>query len=161
MKHPTAILAEHPFLRTMKAEHIAMLGEGASEKTFEPGQLVFRQGDPANRFYLIVDGKIALESHTPGDGEIPLQTLGSGEVLGWSWLFAPFVWHFQARALERTTAIVLDGGHLLVACDRDKEFGFELMRRVTQVVIRRLQTARDRLVQAPPGSSKLELQSSN
>lgn len=148
MKNLTAMLAEHPFVRAMKPEHLAVLAEGAKEAVFEPGHIVFRQGDPANRFYLLVDGKIALEAHTPGDGDAQVQTLGSGEVLGWSWLFAPFVWHFQARALERTTAIVLDGGHLLVASNRDKEFGFELMRRVTQVVIRRLQTTRGRLAQA-------------
>jgi CRP-like cAMP-binding protein len=147
MKNLTAMLAEHPFVRGMKPEHLAVLAEGAKEAVFEPGQIVFRQGDPANRFYLLVDGKLALESHTPGDGEILVQTLGSGEVLGWSWLFAPFVWHFQARAIERTTAFVLDGGHLLVACDLDKKFGFDLMRRVTQVVIHRLQTTRGRLTQ--------------
>lgn len=148
MKNLTAMLAEHPFVREMKPAHLAELAQGAKEAIFEPGQIIFRQGDPANRFYLLVEGKIALEAHTPGDGDVPVQTLGGGEVLGWSWLFAPFVWHFQARALERTTAIVLDGGHLLALSNRDKEFGFELMRRVTQVVIRRLQTTRGRLTRA-------------
>ena len=71
-------------------------------------------------------------------------------MLGWSWLFPPFVWHFRARALDPTTVIVLDGAHLLVACHQNHEFGYELMKRVGQVVIERLQATRKQLLEKYP-----------
>lgn len=146
MNTPGARLAEHPFCCTMQREHLERMAGCATEARFKPGEIIFKQNDPANRFYLIEYGKVALENHVPGDGETLVQTLGGGDALGWSWLFPPFVWHFQARVLEPTQAIVLDGAHLLVTCERDKEFGYELLRRVAQVVIRRLQATRAQLV---------------
>lgn len=130
----------------MKPEHLKILSESASEARFEPGQVLFRQGEPADQFYLIECGKVVLEAHEPANGTVLVQTLGAGEVLGWSWLFPPFNWNLQARALEPTEAILLNGAHLLVASERDRDFGFELMKRIAQVVIHRLQATRQRLV---------------
>jgi CRP/FNR family transcriptional regulator, cyclic AMP receptor protein len=140
-----ARLAEHPFFCTMKREHLDLIASCATEAQFKPGDIIFKEKEPANRFYLIEFGKVALETHVPSGGGSLVQTLGGGDALGWSWLFPPFVWHFQARVLEPTQAIVLDGGHLLAASERDKEFGYELLRRVSQVVIRRLQATRAQL----------------
>jgi CRP-like cAMP-binding protein len=130
----------------MKASHLAVLAESAAEVEFKPGQIVFRQGVPANQFFLIDSGRIALEAHAPAEGTELVQHLGAGEVLGWSWLFPPFIWHFQARVVEPTHAIVLSGGHLLNAAERDHDFGYELMKRVSQVAIRRLQATRKQLL---------------
>lgn len=143
------LIAEHPFARTFSREHIELLAQGAAESVFEPDQVIFCQGCPANRFHLIVEGTVALESHEPGRPNVLVQKLGPGEALGWSWLFAPFLWQFQARALERSRLLVLDGAHLLVASNRDHEFGYQLLQRVTQVVIHRLQAARAQLLAAP------------
>jgi CRP-like cAMP-binding protein len=130
----------------MKPEQLAVLAEGAQEVSFKPGQVLFRQGEPANGFYLIERGGVAVEAHEPANGTTLVQRLGPGDVLGWSWLFPPFVWHFQARALEPGSAILLNGAHLLVAAERDPGFGYELMKRVAQVVIHRLQAARKQLL---------------
>ena len=92
-----------------------------------------------------------METKTSAHGTVVLQVLGAGEALGWSWLFPPFTWHFQARALEPTRATVLDGAHLLVLCNEDHEFGYTLMQRVTQVVIARLQAARRKLLESVNG----------
>ena len=146
MKTMKQAITEHEFFAGMKPKHLAVLAEGARATRFKVGDMLFREGDPANQFYLIENGKIAVEAHEVADGTMLLQTLGAGEVLGWSWLFPPFVWHFQAKAIEPTTAIVLSGAHLLVASERDHEFGHELMKRVAQVLIHRLQAARKRLI---------------
>lgn len=139
-------IIEHPFFDGMKPEYLAMLGGGAKEETFEKDAVLFREGEPANHFYLIQSGKIALESHKPGNGTAFVQELGAGDVLGWSWLFPPFSWHFQARAMEPTSVIVLSGAHLLIAAERNHDFGYELMKRVSQLVIKRLQATRNRLL---------------
>lgn len=150
MNATAARLAEHPFFCTMKREHLDQIASCAKEAQFKKGDVIFREKEPANRFYLIEYGKVALESHVPDDGETLVQILSGGDALGWSWLFPPFVWHFQARVLEPTQAIMIDGAHLLAMCDCDKEFGYELLRRVSQVVIRRLQVTRARLATRTP-----------
>jgi CRP-like cAMP-binding protein len=139
-------ITAYPLFRDIKPEHLAILAAGATAAKFNPGQVLFHEGDPANQFYLIESGRIALEAHEPADGTVLIETVGAGEVLGWSWLFPPFVWHFQARAVEPTKAVVLSGAHLLVAAERNHEFGHELMKRVAQVVIERLQFTRKRLL---------------
>jgi CRP-like cAMP-binding protein len=130
----------------MKPEHLAGISEGAKVVRFKAGELLFQEGEPANQLYLIESGKIALEAHELAGGTMPVQTLGAGEVLGWSWLFPPYVWHFQARALEQVEVVILSGAHLLVAAERNHDFGYELMKRVAQVVIRRLQATRKQLL---------------
>ena len=135
-------IAEHPFLRGMKREYFEILAKNARETAFDQGQIIFHEGEPAYQFYLITQGKVAVESHPPLGRDIPLQILAGGDVLGWSWLFPPFNWHFPARALEPTEAIFLDGASLLVACQNDHQLGYELMKRIAQVVIDRLQSAR-------------------
>ena len=132
----------HPFFKGLKPEHLTVLTYQAQERTFEPGILLFREGEPANAFYLIESGAIALEAHVPSKGPVVVQRLGSGEVLGWSWLFPPFTWHFHARALERTSVIVLSGAHLLITAEHNSEFGYALLKRISQIVIHRLQAQR-------------------
>lgn len=139
-------VTNHPFFRGMKPAHFAVLAEGAKPVQFKAGEILFREGEPANEFYLIQRGRIAIEAREPTKGTMLVQTLCDGDVLGWSWLFPPFVWHFQARAIEPAGAIVLSGAHLLIAAERDHEFGYELMKRPTQVVIRRLQATRKKLL---------------
>ena len=140
------IVQDHPFFQDMKPEHLEIIAGCASEVSFKPGQFLFHEGEPANQFYLIQSGRIALEAHEPADGTALVQNLGAGDVLGWSWMFPPFVWHFQARAVEPTRAIVLNGAHLLITAERDHQFGYELMKRVAQVVVRRLQVTRKQLL---------------
>ncbi|MEW6157166.1 MAG: cyclic nucleotide-binding domain-containing protein [Verrucomicrobiota bacterium] len=135
-------ITRHPCFREMAPEQKCILTEGAKEARFEPGEVLFRMGEPANAFYLIENGSIALEVHDASQTTRLIQKVNAGEVLGWSWLFPPFTWHFTARALEPTTVIVLSGAHLLVAAERDHEFGFELMKRIAQIVIQRLQATR-------------------
>lgn len=146
MKDLTEEITQHAFFHGMKPEHLAIVAAGAKVTEYQPGEVLFREGEPANRLHLIQSGKIALETHEPGDGVALVQTLAAGDVLGWSWLFPPFGWHFQAQALEPTSVIILSGAHLLVAAERNHDFGYDLMKRVAQVVIHRLQATRKQLL---------------
>jgi CRP/FNR family cyclic AMP-dependent transcriptional regulator len=140
------ILSEHPFLRSLPAEFLAILTECALTKEFQAGEIIFREGDIADRLFLIEHGKVVLESHLSPHDVLTVQELGADEVLGWSWLFPPYVWHFQARALELTRAVSFNGAHLLIACERNHELGYELMKRLAQILIRRLQSTRKQLI---------------
>jgi CRP-like cAMP-binding protein len=139
-------ISGHSFLRGVPAQYLEILTDCACEREFEPGAIIFREGDIADRFYLIESGRIALESEVHPRGRLAVQELGPADVLGWSWLFPPYVWHFQARAIEPTHAICFNGAHLLIACERNHEFGYDLMKRLAQVLIRRLQATRKQLV---------------
>ena len=130
----------------MSPEHLEIAGANAVERTFQPGEVLFREGAFANEFYLIESGKVELESHAPGEKVTEIQVLGPGEVLGWSWLFPPFSWHFQGRVLEPTSAVILNGARLLAIGESNHAFGYELQKRVAQMVIERLQAARKQLV---------------
>src|ERR1051325_9925266 len=136
------ILEACPFFAGMKSEHLRIIAEGATQATFGPEEFVFQEGEPANRLYLVKSGRIAVEAHEPANGTIRVQVLGPGDILGWSWMFPPFVWHLRARAVEPVKVIVLNAAHLLICAEREHDFGYELMKRVAQVVIHRLQITR-------------------
>jgi len=152
MKTLKQTIAEHSFFVGIKPEHLDVIMAGASEIELKSDQILIYEGQPASQFFLIESGRVIIEARQPGNGTTLVQTLDAGDVLGWSWLFPPFIWHFQARALEPTRAIVLNAAHLLVSAEKNHEFGYELMKRVAQVVIRRLQATRKLLLDlAQPG----------
>ena len=113
---------------------------------FEPGQLIFQQGSPANRFYLILEGKVMLEAELKEQGVIPVQTLGPGDDLGWSWFFPPHYLHVNARALTPIRAIFFYGTRLREQCEQDHNFGYQLMKRIAEAANRCLRATQERLV---------------
>ncbi len=140
-----ADVAAHPFLIGMSAHHIHLLADCAMRSHFEAGHIIFREGETANRFYLIERGKVALESSTLGK-PVRIEEIGDGDLLGWSWLFPPYAWHFTARALENTIAIFFYGTVLREYSEKDHSLGFELFKRMSAVMLRRLQAARQKLL---------------
>jgi CRP/FNR family cyclic AMP-dependent transcriptional regulator len=143
-----SVIAEHPFLHGLNGAQLRQLADNAMRMRYEAGELILREGEPANRFYLIEQGQVSLESHEQDEAPDTVQVIGSGEVLGWSWLFPPYYWHYDARAMETTTAIFLYGTRLRELCEQDHDFGYEMMKRMTQVVINRLQATRKQLLTA-------------
>ena len=104
------------------------------------------EGEDASRFYIIPEGKVALETVGPRPEPVTIQTVEAGEVLGWSWLFPPYRWHFSARVVEQTRAIALDGVCLRTKGEADHNLGYELVKRVAQVMMERLQATRLQLL---------------
>lgn len=141
-------LAEQPFLKGMSEPLLRMLAKEAMPAEFNAGQEIFCVGGPANRFYLISSGKVELQA-TAGFEHQPVivETIGSGSVLGWSWLFPPYSWNFDACAITPVKAIFFYGTRLREECETNHELGYELMKRVSAVVVERLQAARGRLVE--------------
>ncbi|MEO5722305.1 MAG: cyclic nucleotide-binding domain-containing protein [Chthoniobacterales bacterium] len=137
-------IAAHPFLLGMSEHHLQLLADCAIRTQFDAGQTIFREGETANRFYLIEQGEIVLEAAGSGDQAAVIEILGSGDLLGWSWIFPPYVWHFTARATQPTSAIFFYATVLREHCEKDHSLGFELFKRMSAVMIRRLQSARAR-----------------
>jgi CRP-like cAMP-binding protein len=108
--------------------------------------VIFRAGETANRFYLIENGSVVLESEGNGKSPVVIDTIGAGDLLGWSWIFPPYKWHFDARATEPTTAIFFYGTILREYCEKDPALGYELFKRMSEVMMKRLQLARTHLI---------------
>lgn len=108
----------------------------------EAGRELFSEGQEASVFYLVRHGRVALELGIPGQGSATLSTHGPGEVLGWSWLFPPYRWHFDGRVVERGSAIVFDAACLRTKAEDDHDLGYELMKRFASQIVERLQATR-------------------
>jgi CRP/FNR family cyclic AMP-dependent transcriptional regulator len=145
------VLGEHPFFKGLERPYLTLLAGCSSRVRFSAGEVIFREGEPANLFYLIRHGKVAVETFSPNRGPIIIQTLGEGELLGWSWLIQPYRWRFDARAVELTRAIVLDGLCLRGKCQEDYKFGYEIMQRIAHLIERRLQATRLQLLDVYDG----------
>ena len=143
-----AQLAAHPFLSGMSPHHLEALATAASIRQFPKGEIIFHAGEPANGFYLIEKGAVTIEGSVFEHGTISTDCIHAGEPLGWSWLFPPYLWHYHARAIEPTTALFFDGAVLHQLCNDDLTLGHELFRRMSEVMVRRLQASRAKLIDA-------------
>jgi CRP/FNR family cyclic AMP-dependent transcriptional regulator len=140
------ILMEHPFLKDLAPRYIDLIVGCASKVRFNKGDYIFREEEEADRFYLLRHGLVALDVFVPQRGPVTIDTIQEGEVLGWSWLFPPYKWHFDARALQLTRAVAFDGKCLREKCDQDSTLGYELVKRFSLVIMQRLQSARLQLL---------------
>lgn len=136
------LLHTHPFFDGMSEEMLRTLGGCAANEVFEAGAMVFREGGDADKFYLIRQGTVAVEVAAPPGGKVQLQTLHEDDILGWSWLVAPYRWTFDARATTASRLISLDAVCLRKKLEEDHELAFHLMRRFIAVMGERLHASR-------------------
>jgi CRP/FNR family cyclic AMP-dependent transcriptional regulator len=143
----TGLLAEQPFFAGMRPIHLERLSSYARRSVLRTGAKIFTEGGTASRFWIIREGLVEISTHLPARRDAVIETLGAGSVLGWSWMFPPYAWHFSAVAVEPTLAIEFRARELLRLCDGDAELGYELTKRLMAVLVERLQATRSRLIQ--------------
>ena len=146
MQSLAEMLTTVPFFTGLGTDGLETIAGCGQNVHFEPGEQLFREGDAADTFYVVRHGSVALETFVPARGAIMIETIESGEVIGWSWLFEPYRWHFDARALTAVRATAFDGACLRGKCEADPALGYALMSRFAQVLIERLQWTRLRLL---------------
>jgi CRP/FNR family transcriptional regulator, cyclic AMP receptor protein len=140
------IIANHPFFAGLDDGFTNLMVSCASNVRFKAGDYIFKEGDAANTFYLIREGRVAVEVFAPQHKPIIVATLGVGEILGWSWLLPPFQWKFHAHAAEDTRAIALDGKCLRTKCEQNHDLGYEVVKRFAQIIEQRLEATRLQLL---------------
>ncbi len=145
-REPTVRLADHPFFHGFDPSFLTTIAHGASERTYETGEFLVREGEPATEFFLVQHGKVAVEMATPERPRLTLQTVGPGEVLGWSWFTPPRRWSLDARALKTTRALVVDAAVLRRALDARPDAGYRFLARLLPVIAERLENARLQLL---------------
>ncbi|MGC9953078.1 MAG: cyclic nucleotide-binding domain-containing protein [Rhizomicrobium sp.] len=135
------IVREHPFFSGMKEEFLELISGCAKNVRFEAGQYVFHEGQPADQFYLLRSGRVAIQISAP-ERTLTVQTVGEDEIVGASWLVPPYRWGFDAKALELSRAIAMDAACLRGKCEGDHDLGYEMMKRFMPVLIQRLHATR-------------------
>ncbi|MFI7413444.1 cyclic nucleotide-binding domain-containing protein [Streptomyces sp. NPDC049627] len=139
---------------TLPAEYRGRLMSLAHEARFPAGIRLFGEGGRADHFWIIRSGTVALDMRVPGRRPVVLETLGFGELLGWSWLFPPHGWRFGAETVGLVRAHEFDAGAVRRMCADDPAMGHAVTLWVGGVVARRLHVARSRILDlyAPSGS---------
>ena len=146
MENLEPLLAEHPFLKGLTPAQIGTITGCAFNQRFAPGEFLFREGEEAGHFFIVRQGRVAIEIGAEPREAMTIQTVSDGEILGWSWLVPPYRWRFSARATELTRAIALDGRCLRQKCEQDHDLGYELLKRFADVVGQRLDATRLQLL---------------
>jgi CRP/FNR family cyclic AMP-dependent transcriptional regulator len=140
------LLLAHPFLAGIEPNLGRVLVGCARNVRFPAGEFLFREGEPADAFYLIREGSVALELHMPGRAPLVVTTLGDGELVGASWILPPYRWSYDARATAPTRAFSLDAACLRQKCDADHHLGYEMMKRLLPVMVKRMEAGRQQLL---------------
>ena len=140
------VLRKHPFIGELDDKHLQTLVGCAANAHFTDGTYLFHEGETANSFYLIRTGRVVLEIFGGKKGIKRILTIGPGEIVGWSWLISPYRWHFDACAVDDVRAISLDGVCLRKKCETDHELGYEMLKRLSQVLQRTLEATRLQLL---------------
>jgi CRP/FNR family transcriptional regulator, cyclic AMP receptor protein len=136
------IVKEHPFFAGIPNVFSELVSGCAKNVQFGAGHYLFHEGEPADWFYLLRHGRVALQVTAPGRGAVTFQTMAQGEIVGLSWLIPPYRWTYDAKAIELTRAIAMDAKCLRQKCEADHDLGYEMMKRFMPVLIQRLQATR-------------------
>ena len=139
------LIAEQRLFSNLRQEQLRLLSTFAMEVQYGPDEWIFREGDPANRFFILLKGYVSIEVECEAGGAVPIRTLGPGDDLGWAWLFPPYRMHFSARATGPVRAIFFYGTRLCEECEQDHELGFQLMKRVAEVLVQNLKAIERRV----------------
>jgi CRP/FNR family transcriptional regulator, cyclic AMP receptor protein len=140
------LIAETPTFAGLAPEYLELIAGCAWNQRVEAGTMLLREGEPAEQFHLIRHGTVALQVEAPGRGPLVIETLHEGEVVGWSWLFAPYRWAMDGRCVDACSLVTFDGACLRGKCEADHELGYQLMSRFAANIIDRLQTTRLQLL---------------
>ncbi|NNE63268.1 MAG: cyclic nucleotide-binding domain-containing protein [Gammaproteobacteria bacterium] len=146
-------LSNHPFFSGLDDNFLKFLADSATELTIKKGDVLFRQGKPADAFYLLRQGQISIQVPALVGPSLEIQHLGQNQLLGWSWLIPPYRWNFLARAEEDSKLLQFDGNAILTRCEEDNQFGYELFKRFASLMSERLDAARQKMMDQwnPPG----------
>jgi CRP/FNR family transcriptional regulator, cyclic AMP receptor protein len=146
MSESVGEMQKYEFFSGLEPKHLEQIAGCASEKDYEAGSTIFQEGEKADKLFLIRKGKIVIELQLPNRDPLKILTIEKGGVVGWSWLFPPYKWHFQARVLEPTSAVVIDSKCLIDMCEKDHAFGYNIMKRTSQLILNRLEGTTQQLL---------------
>ncbi|MDD5321259.1 MAG: cyclic nucleotide-binding domain-containing protein [Methylococcales bacterium] len=142
----TEYLSAHEFFSEFSDDVLKFLCESSSTREIKKGEILFRQGENADKFYVVRSGRVSIQIPAIMGPVLEIQTLGKDQVLGWSWLISPYKWNFQTRAEEDSELLQFDGTAILARCEQDPQFGYELLKKFAGLMSERLNAARQKMM---------------
>ena len=139
-------LSGHPFFAELSDDILKFLSECSSTRDIKKGEILFRQGEKADKFYVVLNGRISIEMPAIMGPTLEIQTLVNDQVLGWSWLILPYQWNFQTKAEEDTELLQFDGAAILARCEQEPTFGYEVLKKFAGLMSVRLNAARQKMM---------------
>ena len=139
-------LSAHEFFSDFSDDVLKFLCECSSMHQIKKGQILFLLGEDANKFYVILNGSISIQMPAIMGPTLEIQSVGKNQILGWSWLIAPYKWHFQTKAEEDTELLQFDGAALLARCEQEPKFGYELLKKFAELMSVRLTSASQKMM---------------
>ena len=136
----------HPFFVGIDPTLVHAMVSKAEERTYEVGDMLAHEGTPADQFFLVFEGKVALEVGAADHAGITVETIGRGEILGWSWLVSPHRWRFDARALKPTTVVAINASAARYALAAYPAFAYQFLMKLIPVIAERLENTRVQLL---------------
>lgn len=140
------LIVDSPVFAGLDPDQLELIAGCGTNVVYSVGDHIFREGESADTFYLVRHGLVALEVHVPNRSDLTIETVGPGEIVGWSWLVQPYRWHFDGRAVELVRAVRFDGACLRRKCEEDPLLGYDLLNRFSQILVDRLQATRLQLL---------------
>lgn len=141
------LISSQRYFKDLPAEHLKSLSGCADFVHFQSGHQIFSLGQTATQFYLLISGSVTLSMPSSQRGDITIQKLYAGDLLGWSWLYPPHKWHFDAKTTEDTVALAFDVTAFLMLCEQDLALSSAIYQRISRMVIERLQSTRLQLIE--------------
>ncbi len=142
----TEYLSTHAFFSALSEDFVTLLCESVNTLEIKKGQVLFRQGDRADKFYIVRNGRISIQIPALMGPTLEIQDLSADQVLGWSWLISPYQWHFDARAVEDSELLEFDGTRILAKCEQEPKFGYALLKRFAALMSERLDASRQKMM---------------
>lgn len=146
MKKINDILRAHPFFKDCTDDEVHLISQCGEHRAFEKNNFLAKENNKADVFYLIIKGRVAICTTTPNKKNNTIQTISDEEMFGWSWLFPPYQWMFDAIALDKTSTITLNGDCLKQKIENDSALGYKLMKQFSLMIIQRLNATRLQLL---------------
>jgi len=142
----TEYLSAHEFFSEFSDDVLKFLCECSSTREIKKGQILFRQGENADKFFVVRNGCVSIQMPAIMGPTLEIQTLGKDQVLGWSWLISPYQWNFQTKAEEDSELLQFDGTAILARCEQEPKFGYELLKKFAGLMSVRLNAARQKMM---------------
>ena len=139
-------LLNHPFFAGLDPTLVHEMVAKAEERSYDVGEMLVREGRPAEEFFLVQEGKVALEVGSADREAITVETIGRGELLGWSWLVPPYRWRFDARATKPTQVIAINAAAARYALAAHPATAYQFLLKFLPVIAERLENTRVQLL---------------
>ena len=142
----TEYLSAHEFFSEFNDDILEFLRECSSMREIKKGQILFLQGEHADKFYVVRSGRISIQMPAIMGPTLEIQTVDEDQVLGWSWRISPYKWNFQTKAEEDTELLQFDGVAILARCEQEPKFGYELLKKFAVLMSVGLNAARQKMM---------------